>query len=36
MLRYRLRESIRKPFPCPDTMNPTLHALLIQRGIASE
>jgi len=35
MLRYRLRESVRKPFPCPDTMNPTLHALLVQRGIAS-
>jgi len=32
MLRYRLRESVRKPFPCPDTMNPTLHALLVQRG----
>ena len=36
MLRYRLRESDRKPFPCPKDMNPTLHALLVQRGVASE
>jgi len=36
MLRYRLREAERKPFPCPDGMNPTLHALLVQRGVASE
>lgn len=36
MLRYRLRESNRSPFPCPDDMNPTLHALLVQRGVASE
>ena len=35
MLRYRLRESNRTPFPCPADMNPTLHALLVQRGIAS-
>lgn len=35
MLRYRLRESERSPFPRPADMNPTLHALLIQRGIAS-
>lgn len=35
MLRYRLREAERKPFPCPPDMNPTLHALLVQRGIAS-
>ena len=35
MLRYRLRETTRAPFPCPEGMNPTLHALLIQRGISS-
>ncbi len=35
MLRYRLREAARHPFPCPADMNPTLHALLVQRGIAS-
>ncbi|MBQ9951529.1 MAG: single-stranded-DNA-specific exonuclease RecJ [Clostridia bacterium] len=35
MLRYRLRESTRSPFPCPEDMNPTLHALLVQRGVAS-
>ncbi len=35
MLRYRLRETVRAPFPCPEDMNPTLHALLIQRGVAS-
>ena len=36
MLRYRLRESERTWFPCPAGMNPTLHTLLIQRGIASQ
>jgi len=35
MLKYRLRENDRTYFPCPEDMNPTLHALLIQRGIAS-
>lgn len=35
MLRYRLRESERSPFPRPSDMNPTLHALLIQRGVSS-
>ena len=35
MLRYRLREAERAYFPRPDGMNPTLHALLIQRGIDS-
>ena len=35
MLRYRLREAERAYFPCPDGMNPTLHALLVQRGIDS-
>ena len=35
MLRYRLRQAERAYFPRPDDMNPTLHALLIQRGIDS-
>ena len=35
MLRYRLRQEERAYFPRPDDMNPTLHALLIQRGIDS-
>ncbi|MEE1199718.1 MAG: single-stranded-DNA-specific exonuclease RecJ [Christensenellales bacterium] len=36
MLRYRLREAERRLFPCPKDLSPTLHALLMQRGIASE
>ena len=35
MLRYRWRETERNWFPRPEAMNPTLHALLIQRGIGS-
>ena len=35
MLRYRLREINRTYFPRPEGMSATLHALLIQRGIAS-
>lgn len=35
MIRYRLRESTRTYFPCPEGMDRTLHALLMQRGIAS-
>ena len=35
MLRYRLRELNRTWFPRPETMSAALHALLIQRGIAS-
>ena len=35
MLKYRLRENERTYFPCPADMNPTLHTLLIQRGVAS-
>ena len=35
MLRYRLRAQDRVWFPRPEDMNPTLHALLIQRGVSS-
>lgn len=35
MLNYRLREGERAYFPRPEGMSPTLHALLIQRGITS-
>ena len=35
MLRYRLRAQDRTWFPRPEDMNPTLHALLIQRGVSS-
>ena len=35
MLNYRMREGERAYFPRPEGMSPTLHALLIQRGIAT-
>jgi len=35
MLRYILRDVSRTFFPCPEGMNPTLHTLLIQRGVTS-
>ena len=35
MLNYRMREGERASFPRPEGMSPTLHALLIQRGIAT-
>jgi len=35
MLRFKLRETMLSPFPCPEDMDPTLHRLLIRRGIDS-
>ncbi|MCQ2436913.1 MAG: single-stranded-DNA-specific exonuclease RecJ, partial [Clostridia bacterium] len=35
MIRYRLRNTVRKPFDRPKDMPRALHALLVSRGIAS-